>query len=71
MLDLEPHHLACAQAAAVAETEHHARLQTVGNRQQALGFIRAYHQGYLLRGAQVIDLGGEVETPQCHPKQEP
>src|SRR5205823_14233228 len=44
MLDLEPHHLAGAQAAAVAETEHHASLEAVGNRQQPLRFIRTYHQ---------------------------
>src|SRR5512145_1299283 len=58
MLDLEPHHLAGAQAAAVAQTEHHASLEAVGNRQQPLRFIRAYHQWNLLRCAQVIHLGG-------------
>src|SRR3974377_2331104 len=36
MFDLEPHHLAGAQAAAVAETEHHASLEAVDNRQQPL-----------------------------------
>src|SRR5271165_4605812 len=51
MLDLEPHHLAGAQTAAVAEAEHHASLETVGNRQQPLRFIRAYHQWNLLRCA--------------------
>ena len=54
----------------VAETEHHASLEIVGNGQQALGFIRTDHQWNLLRRAQVINLGGEVETPQCHPEQE-
>src|SRR5437588_6756666 len=70
MLDLEPHYLAGAQSTAVAETEHHASLDTVGNRQQPLHFIRTYHQGNLLRCAQVIHLGGEVQTPQCHAEQE-
>ena len=57
------HHLAGAQPAAVAETEHHASPEAVGNRQQALGLIHAYH---LLRLAQVINLGGKVEAPQRH-----
>src|ERR1700730_8245443 len=70
VLDLEPHRLAGAQPAAIAETEHHASLEAVGNREQALGFIRTYHQWNLLRGAQVIHLGGEVKPPQRHPEQE-
>src|SRR5437660_3301660 len=54
MLDLEPHHLAGAQPAPVAETEHHASLEIVGNGPQALSFIRTDHQWNLLRGAQGI-----------------
>src|SRR5208337_3972550 len=70
VLDLEPHHLAGAQAAAVAETEHYAGLEAVGNRQQPLRFIRTYHQWNFLRRAQVIHLGSEVQTPERHPEQE-
>src|SRR5271157_5954811 len=70
MLDLEPHHLAGAQAAAVTETEHHASLEIVSNRQQPLRLVRAYHKWNLLRRAQVIHLGGEVQTPQRHSEQE-
>src|ERR1700738_4590410 len=33
MLDLEPHDLARAQSAAIAEAEQNARLEAVGNRQ--------------------------------------
>jgi hypothetical protein len=51
-----------AQAAAVAQTEHYAGLEAVGNRQQPLRFIRAYHHWNLLRRAQVIHLGGEVAS---------
>src|SRR3954464_15333156 len=70
MLDLEPHYLAGAQSAAIAETEHHASLEIVGKRQQPLRFIRTYDQGNPLRRAQVIHLGSEVQAPQCHPEQE-
>jgi hypothetical protein len=71
MLDLEPHHLSGAQAAAVTETEHRTSLEAVGNRQQPFRLIRAYHQWNLLRLAQVKDLGGKIEPAQRHPKQEP
>src|SRR5436190_6750814 len=70
MLDLEPHHLASAQSAAIAETEHHANLEIVSKRQQPLRFIRTYYQRNPLRRAQVIHLGSEVQAPQCHPEQE-
>ena len=63
-------HFTSTKAAAVAETEHHASFETIGNHQQALGFIRTYYQWNLLRCAQVIDLGREVQTPQRHPEQE-
>src|SRR5258708_39246376 len=36
MLDLEPHHLAGAQPASIAETEQDASLEAAGDRQQAL-----------------------------------
>jgi hypothetical protein len=59
--------LAGAQAAAVAETEHHPSLETVGNRRQPLRFIRTDHQWKLLRRAQVIHLGGQVQAPATSP----
>src|SRR6202051_3747072 len=39
MLDLEPHHLAGAQAAAVSEAEHDAGLEAAGHGQQALPLV--------------------------------
>src|SRR5580700_2438224 len=43
MLDLEPDHLAGAQAAAVAETEQGADLEVAGDGQQAPRLVRAHH----------------------------
>jgi hypothetical protein len=71
MLDLQPDHLAGAQAAAIAETEQRANLEVAGNGQQAPRLVRAHHQWYLLRLTDVIDLGGQIQSPQCHAKQEP
>src|SRR5215470_11577570 len=48
MLDLQPHHLAGAQAAAIAETEHGADLEIVGNGQQPSRLVWAYDQRNLL-----------------------
>src|SRR6202049_278364 len=39
MLDLQPHHLAGAQPAAVSEAEHHAGLEAAGHPQQALHLV--------------------------------
>ena len=71
MLDLQPDHLAGAQAAAIAETEQHTGLEVAGDRQQALGLVRAHHQRDLLGLAQMIDLGGKIQSPQRHAEQEP
>src|SRR5207253_9082376 len=71
MLDLEPDHLAGAQAAAVAETEQGADLEVAGDGEQATRLVRAHHQRYLLRLTDVIDLGGKIQSPQCHAEQEP
>src|SRR5262249_34447822 len=71
VFDLQPDHLAGAQAAAVAETEHHARLEAVGDSQQATRLVRAHHLRNLLRLAQVIDLGRKIQPPQRDAKQEP
>ena len=71
MLDLQPDHLAGAQAAAIAETEQHAGLEARGHGQQAPRLVRAHHLRYLLRLAEVIDLGGKIQSPQCHAQQEP
>src|SRR6202047_1155487 len=69
MFDLEPDYLAGAQAAAVAETEQRADLEVAGDGQQAPRLVRAHHQRYLLRLTDVIDLGGKIQSPQCHPEQ--
>src|SRR6185437_102469 len=66
MLDLQPDHLACAQSAAVAETEQNAGFEAAGDRQQPLGLVRAHDQRNLLRLTDVINLGGEVQAPQGH-----
>jgi hypothetical protein len=71
MLDLEPDHLAGAQTAAIAETEECADLEVAGDGQQAPRLVRAHHQRYFLRLTDVIDLGGKIQSPQCHAKQEP
>ena len=71
MLDLEPHHLAGAQPAAIAETEQHAGLEAAGDGQQAPRLILAHHQRDLLRLAEVIDLGRKIQSPQRHAEQEP
>ena len=71
MLDLQPDHLAGAQAAAIAETEQHAGLEAAGDGQQAPRLVRAHHQRDLLRLTEVIDLGGKIQSPQRHAEQEP
>jgi hypothetical protein len=71
MLDLQPHDLAGAQAAAIAEAEQDAHLQTTGYGEQPAHLIRAHHLRNLLGLAKVIDLGGQIEPPQRHAKQEP
>ena len=42
-----------------------------GDGQQALGLVRAHHQRNLLRFADVINLGGKIQSPQRHAEQEP
>ena len=54
MLDLQPHHLAGAQAAAIAETEQHAGLEVRGYRQQAPRLVRAHDLRVLLRLAKLL-----------------
>ena len=70
MLDLQPHCLAGAQAAAIAEAEQHAGLEAAGDRQKAPCLILAHYQRDLLWLADVIDLGGQVQSPQRHAQQE-
>src|SRR6266853_6778279 len=60
-----------ARRPAIAETEQHAGLEAAGDCQQALGLVRAHHQRNLLGLADVIDLGGKIQSPQRHAKQEP
>src|ERR1700694_4845534 len=71
VLDLQPDHLAGAQAAAVAETEQHAHLKAGRGREQAPGLVLAHHQRNLLRLTEVINLGRKIQSPQRHAKQEP
>src|SRR4029077_15389725 len=71
MLDLQPDHLAGAQAAAIAETGQGADLEIAGDSQQAPRLVRAHHQRYLLRLTDMIDLSGKIQSPQCHAKQKP
>jgi hypothetical protein len=71
MLDLQPDHLAGAQAAAIAETEQGADLEVAGDGQQAPRLVRAHHRRYLLRLTDVIDLGGKIQSLQRHAEQEP
>ncbi len=56
MLDLQPDHLAGAQAAGIAETEQRADLESAGDGEQAPRLVLAHHQRYLLRFTNVIDL---------------
>src|SRR5665647_1578947 len=56
VLDLQPDHLAGAQAAAIAETEQHAHLEAARDREQAPGLVLAHHQRNLLRLTEVINL---------------
>src|SRR4029077_5264638 len=71
VLDLQPDHLAGAQAAAIAETKQHAHLEAARDREQAPGLVRAHHQRNLLRLTEVINLGRKIQSPQRHAKQEP
>ena len=71
MLDLQPDHLAATQTTAIAETEQHAGLQARGDGQQPPRLVRAHHLRDLLRLAEVIDLGGKIQSPQRHAEQEP
>src|SRR5712675_1051887 len=71
VLDLQPDHLAGAQAAAIAETEQYTHLEAARDREQAPGLILAHHQRNLLRLTEVINLGRKIQSPQRHAKQEP
>src|SRR3984893_5302231 len=64
MLDLQPDHLAGAQATAIAETEQHAQLEAARDRQQAPRLVLAHHQRNPLRLPKVKNLGRKVQTPQ-------
>src|SRR6202048_2043557 len=71
VLDLQPDHLAGAQAAAIAETEQHAHPEAARDREQAPGLVLAHHQRNLLRLTEVIHLRRKIQSPQRHAKQEP
>src|SRR5712672_1831227 len=70
MLDLQPDHFAGTQAAPIAKTECCAGLEARGNGQHATRLVRTHHLRNLLGLADVIDLGREVQPPQCHAQQE-
>jgi hypothetical protein len=71
MLDRQPDDLAGAQAAAIAETEQGANLEIAGNNQKLPRLVRAHHQRYLSRLANVIDLACQIQSPPGHAEQEP
>src|SRR3984893_7975824 len=71
VLDLQPDHLAGAQAAAIAGTEQPAHPEAARDREQAPGLVLAHHQRNLLRLTEVINLGRKIQSPQRHAKQEP
>jgi hypothetical protein len=71
VLDLQPDHLAGAQATAITETEQRASLEAAGHRQQAPRLVLPHPQRNLLRLPDVLNLGGKVQPPQRHAKQEP
>src|SRR5215472_6063900 len=60
-----------AFCAAIDETEQGADLEVAGDDQQTPRLVRAHHQRYLLRLANVIDLARQIQSPQRHPEQEP
>src|SRR6202047_4343258 len=62
VLDLQPDHLAGAQAAAIAETEQYAYLEAARDREQAPGLVLAHHQRNLLRLTEVINLGRKIQA---------
>src|SRR6476619_6548278 len=71
VLDLQPDHLAGAQAATIAETKQRADLEVVDDGEQSPRLVPAHHQRDLLGLADVIDLGRKIQSPQRHAKQEP
>src|SRR5947209_18762620 len=71
MLGLEPHDLAGAQAAAIAEAEQDADLEAAGDGKEPAHLVRAHHLRNLLGLAQVINLGSKIEPPQRHAEQKP
>src|ERR1700716_460537 len=69
MLDLQPDHFAGTQAASIAKTECRAGLEACGNGQHATRLVRTHHLRNLLGLADVIDIGRELQPPQCHAQQ--
>ncbi len=59
------------KAAAIGEREQHAKPEGLGDREQAFGLVGADHQRDLLGLTDVVDVGAEIQSPQCHPEQEP
>src|SRR6516162_5289980 len=70
MLDLQPDHFAGTQAAPIAKTECCASLEARGSGPHTTRLVRTHHLRNLLGLADVVDLGREVQPPQCHAQQE-
>jgi hypothetical protein len=68
--DLEPDHLARTQAAAIAEREHHAGLRGASHGEETLRLLETHHQGKRLWLFEMVDLGGQVQTPERRLEQE-
>ncbi len=68
--DLEPGHFAGTHASAIRDAKENPGLECPGNSQKTLGLIDREYLRELLRLTQIIDLLGENEAPQRHPKQE-
>jgi hypothetical protein len=70
MLDLQADHVAGTQAAPMAKTECCAGPEARGNGQHATRLVRTHYLRNLPGLAAMINLGREVEPPQCHAQRE-
>src|SRR6202158_3352699 len=60
VLDLQPDHLAGAQAAAIAETEQYTHLEAARDRAPPPGLLLAHHQWDLLGFTDGVTLGRQI-----------
>jgi len=68
--DLERHHFAGTQAAAIGEAQQQAALEARRGIEQAPHFLGTEHDRDLLRFGDVLDLVGDLRPSQRHPQQE-